>query len=1125
MRLRFVADALICALLLSPVNTSLADRGAATSEVTAVSPKPGGVVVRHVNLASSADKAGLKPGDLLLSWSRPRSLSQQSQSQSRSESLPSGKFDTILDWQAALWTTAHLGPARLRLRRAGTEMTVDIATSWLGADVTPTLDKALASAYLSGREAWARREPPASWESAVRHLREAGDWSGSWWLSLQLGTAHASLGRHDSAEQWYRRSLELARDKLEAPAHAIALTRWGQYLWSQDRVAAASGVLKQAVSLWRKADPNDIGAAQAEISLAATSNFEVELTAAEQALKHILRRLTSIAPDSLPVALTRRQLGTLEWSRGAYQVAEAHFLAGLRIMERLDPRAEDACWLVYLIGGMFTENVDLGKANHYLNRALKLANDIGRNQYLLGVIHNALGSIAMDQGKHALASEHLLHALALFERVAPGKLVTANPLINLSVVADERLNFEKAEYYSRRTLDITSSNGPKSDSHAIGLLNLGYVLLQQGKIEQADIYLAQANEMEIIKAAPRLRWATTYLLGEAALRRGRYARAESHFQAALEIQQMNERTPLLLFSLATLAIQRKDFQRAGEYYRQSLEITASLAPGSRRHAEALFGLARVARATGDKTRAADYLRAAIAALESQIGKLGASEEIRSQFRAGFHHYYREYIDLLLELDQPELAYHILERSRARQFTEMLALRELDFQELPVALNESLKQNAASYDATQARLAGLAKDKSPDEHETLLRRLSELRAQRNTIIQRLRETSPRLAGLTHPQPLTLKQVQGTLQADTVLLAYSTGQDRLHIFVVTRDNLRVYSRALGEHKIRALVNGFRARIALGRDAPLDPVTRKRAQELYELLLAPVADHIDAKNHLVLMPDGPLHRLPYAALLKDEQYLIEWKPLLNVLSGSVYAELKARASIQANSLVGFGDPDYARTAHAGPASGVSDNEATYRGVSNGGFKPLPASRQEVEYLKALFGDRAEIFLGQRATEKRAKSLSGETRYLHFATHAVLNENFPLDSGLVLAPPLKTDTDNGVLQAWEIIEQLRLEADMVTLSACETALGKERNGEGLLGLSRAFLHAGARSVLASLWKVEDESTAEFMRHVYRQLRDGKSKAEALRAAQLAMIRDTAGGHAANPYHWAGFQLIGLGE
>jgi CHAT domain-containing protein len=195
-----------------------------------------------------------------------------------------------------------------------------------------------------------------------------------------------------------------------------------------------------------------------------------------------------------------------------------------------------------------------------------------------------------------------------------------------------------------------------------------------------------------------------------------------------------------------------------------------------------------------------------------------------------------------------------------------------------------------------------------------------------------------------------------------------------------------------------------------------------------------------------------------------------------------------------------------------------------------PLPATATEVAAIAALYKGTADVYLGNAATEERAKDVAKSARYLHFASHGLLDERFPLNSGLALTIPAepKPGQDNGILQAWEVFERMRIDADLVVLSACETGLGKEMGGEGLVGLTRAFQYAGARSVLASLWSVADGTTAILMERFYGYLKTGRSKDAALRHAQLDLIRGrTPGsGHApprtAHPFYWAGFQLSG---
>jgi CHAT domain-containing protein len=290
------------------------------------------------------------------------------------------------------------------------------------------------------------------------------------------------------------------------------------------------------------------------------------------------------------------------------------------------------------------------------------------------------------------------------------------------------------------------------------------------------------------------------------------------------------------------------------------------------------------------------------------------------------------------------------------------------------------------------------------------------------------------------------------------------------------------------------------------------------------------LEDAERILVSPDGPLHLLPFSALVRKlpprPEYFVEWKPLHNVISATVYRELlEARGRAPAGGTVAvFGDPGTALPENviAGRDAGRSE---TLREGSYYDLAPLPKSREEVDAIASLYGSDARPFLGERVTESQILAVSRSARILHFAGHGVLDESSPLNSSLVLSPGDRSapGRDNGLLQAWEIFERVQLDADLVTLSACQTALGRDSGGEGLLSLARAFQFAGARSVLASLWSVSDGSTTELMKRFYSEMKAGKSKAESLRTAQLDLIQGGAHGPTpATPFHWAAFELFG---
>ena len=466
---------------------------------------------------------------------------------------------------------------------------------------------------------------------------------------------------------------------------------------------------------------------------------------------------------------------------------------------------------------------------------------------------------------------------------------------------------------------------------------------------------------------------------------------------------------------------------------------------------------------------------------------------------------------------------MLFRSRARSFLSLLAERDLRLPDLPPELAVERKRLDFEYDRVQSQLARLRAGKDDAAIDDLTDKLRDLRTRQQEITARLRRESPRSAALQAPQPLALAGARAALDPGTLLLEYAVGIEKSWLFVVesataSGPGLSVFPIAAGEKSLRREVESLRR---LLRRPDSDRATlQARARRLYALLVRPAEGKIARAQRLLLSPDGPLHTLPFAVLARGSRPLVEWKPLHSALSTTVYAELKrsrpASRNLQEESLAAFA-PLYPRSA-SDTAADPELRDVLQRGWSLG---PLPSTRKEVESIATLY-PQSHTYLGRDATEERAKSIGPDSRLIHFACHGLLDERFPLNSALALTIPEHPieGQDNGLLQAWEIFESVHLDADLVTLSACDTALGKEMGGEGLVGLTRAFQYAGARSVLASLWGVADDSTARFMERFYGYLHDGKTKDEALRAAQIDQIREKGG--ASHPFYWAAFELNG---
>jgi CHAT domain-containing protein/tetratricopeptide (TPR) repeat protein len=815
--------------------------------------------------------------------------------------------------------------------------------------------------------------------------------------------------------------------------------------------------------------------------------------------------------------------------------------------------------------------------------AIELRRKLVAGSLAVAVCLNGLAGGSMQIGDLAAAEEALLEALTIERSQVPGTLAEASQMTNLGIVRMRRGDLAAAEDLFRRALAMDQALVPGTMYIAADFTNLANLAIRRGDPLGGADFERQALEIRQL-LAPDSPEVVQSLQGIAsALLADDPAAAEDTYRRCLAIQErIHDRADFVAHSHAGIAeamwAARRDPAAEG-HLRQALTLQETVAPRSQDYAEmlddltvvllglgrpleaedagrralalvrqvvpgtalqALVGhdLAAVERRLGRSAEARELGRQALATLESQAGRLGGSEQARSNFSAKYAGYYRDHLDLLVELGAEAEAWNVLERYRARGFLDLLAERDLTFaSDLPAGLERERRLANAEYDRALARLAeaqegpGPGSAPPPETTATLERQLQEARRRQEDVEARIRAASPRLAALRYPEPLDLAATRRALDPGTLLLSYSIGEEESYLFAIGPDaaSFHVLRLRVTEAALRDEVRRFRTSIEQSRGAADRAVMLRLAAPLTAWLLAPVAPQIARAQRLLILPDGPLHFLPFAALADPGTaapagFLIEALPIHVAASATVYAELRKRRRPRSEArLVAFGDPLY-----PAPPAGASPEAA--RGPR---LEPLPGTRAEIESLRALFPGRARIFVGAEATEERVKAVGKDASILHLACHGLIDERFPLESALALTIPerQREGQDNGLLQAWEIFEQVRLDADLVTLSACRSALGKELEGEGLMGLSRAFQFAGARSVLASLWQIGDASTSELMRRFYGYLQGGKAKDEALRLAQLDLLRgpiEVPAGtsrtrlDASHPFSWAAFELLG---
>jgi CHAT domain-containing protein len=476
-----------------------------------------------------------------------------------------------------------------------------------------------------------------------------------------------------------------------------------------------------------------------------------------------------------------------------------------------------------------------------------------------------------------------------------------------------------------------------------------------------------------------------------------------------------------------------------------------------------------------------------------------SEENRMSFLERNLDVYNELVKSLVITGRTDEAFNIAEHVRARAFLDILGTRvDLSRGKASALINKEreLKSRVVSLQDGLAKV-GEAQPESQDVSDTkrstkdnveqLKKALAAALEEYHVYMQRIREEAPETASLLTVSPLTLKEVQKLLAPDQTMLVYYVMPAQLLVWGITNSEMSFTAVQIKKEDLLKKIQEYRA--AISARADFDVVAGLGAQLYKKLIPDKIMQVSRSKTKLIIVPHDMLHYMPFQALRVDDgQYLIEKKMISYLSSASLLKFINKNNNKDLDNLLAFGNPD----------------------LNNPLFN-LAFAEKEVNNIGSLFKD-AEVHTRKEATKQRAIDESPKYHILHFATHGELNENQPLESSLRLA---STVNQNGSLTAREIFG-MSIEASLVVLSACETAIGKISTGDELISINRAFLYAGASSVISTLWKVSDESTYLFMDDFYTHLKS-QPVGEAMRTAQLDLINKYP-----HPFYWSPFILSG---
>ncbi len=1047
-----------------------------TNQAPAVRP---GVVVEQVTKGSEADKAGIEPGDILLSWTRGKAK---------------GEIGSPFDLPYLRFEQAARGTVKIEGVRGSKRRLWLLGPPTWGIAGRPNFLEPFSTRYQEGLQLKEAKGTVDLWRRAATQAQG----SSTPWLSL-----------------WF-------------------LMRAAQVLFDAEQWDAAESVYREAVEQAEPAGP--IVRAELLRQLANGFDYRGDLNDAAKYYEEVVREWQKVDAGRMSVAHYLLELGVVALNRGDHVKAEICFQQALSITEELAPASSDRAVSLANLGVVYNDRGDLGRAEEYYRQALAIEQEHFPRSYHLSRTLANMGTLAGQRGDWDRAEQYYRRALAIIERLESSGLETANILDYLAQCALALQYPARAESYEKRALSIRAKLAPGKLDEASSLANLGRIARIRGDLVSAGALYGQA-----------------LAIGE---------KLKLH---TLEIASF-------LIGSGNMLRQKGDLAAAEESYRRALAIMEKVAPGSLDHGETLAALAATIRQRGQLDGAAQLYNQALTDLEGKTAHLRGIEVDHYRYRAKQTSYYKEYVDLLIEQGQPEMALQVLEGSRGRTLLETLSGTQVDIRQgvdtslrdrergLRQALNAKAQYRIRLLNGehTEAQLAAL-----DTEAAKLLDGYQQVEAE-------IRIKSPTYAALTQPQPLTAKEIQQMLEPDTILLEYCLGEARSFVWVVGHHSLAAYElpkrseiesvarrayRLLTERNYPGPKNETETETE-ARWAKADAGYFKAAANLSRIVLGPIATALPGKR-LLVVSEGALQYVPFSALPtpdKAQMPLILEHEVVNLPSASVVAELRratlgrqeplkavavladpvfdsADERLRMKTATGSQSRPEERSKQSGSWSKDSlSAERLTRSVADVGLSRegqfhltrLLYSRQEAEAIMAVTpsgkGLKVLDFSANRAAA-RSPSLA-QFQIVHFATHGLLDNKHPELSGLVFSMVNRQGKpQDGFLQLADIYN-LNLPVELVVLSACETGLGEEVSGEGLIGLTRGFMYAGARRVVASLWSVSDVGTSELMAHFYKAMeRDKLRPAAGLRAAQIQMRKQK---QWRSPYYWAAFQLQG---
>ncbi len=983
-----------------------------------------------------------------------------------------------------------------------------------------------------------------------------------------IGTAYTLIGERKKALEYLNQALNIYRTLKNFSKEADILSSIGTVYGSLGEPQESRKYHNQALKIVRE----NGGDLSQQARILSDSGFSYDLEGDYQKELEIYNQARQLFHQAnLPTieAFTLSKISLVYARLGEKQKALESLSQAQVLHHAVGDRRNEAN-VISSIGEIRSSSGEFQKALNLYNEALDLHRAISDLKGEANTLRN-IASVYKSLGAYQPSIVTYNKALLLLHQTgnSPEESGTLSEIGTVyEILGDDQ---KSLEYYNQALL-LARKVGDHVQEIRIFLAQ-GRVYSSKGKYQEAlnaidEVLKVSSTNHLPFEAVARNDMGTIYI------QKQEYPKALESFKQALSNTRLSEVTVLkakLIRNIGSSYYYLKQPEQAINNYNQALSLYQALGDHNN-EVETLFYIAVTERDRGNLQQSLTQIQAAIKIIEDLRTKVD-SQDLRTSYFASQQKTYKFYIDLLMQLHKqdPSKGYnaealHASESSRARGLIELLTEAKANIRkDVDPKLLAEEKDLQLKIEATVKLLQELSsKPQTETAQQNFKKQLETLLNQQKELETKIRTTNPKYGNLKYPQPLKLPQIQQQLDKDTLLLEYSLGEERSYLWAVTPNSIDSYELPKREEieeaatefrkpliRCQKLVSGCQ-NLSAEQKAQDIKQTALAATKLSKIILAPVADKL-AQKRLVIVADGGLQTIPFAALndvetrQKGNSSSFEYQPLIvnheivNLPSVTTVAtqrqDIKGRKTAP-KTLAILADPVFeakdmritGKSESIVPDSdfrGQIEQSDLNRGAKNlnrNGWQRLEGTRKEAERILNIIpsSNNLQAFGFDANYNWITNKQLSQYRFLHFATHGFADPNNPELSGIVLSLFLDKQAkpaDRGYLRLGDIFN-LDFAADLVVLSACETGLGKDVNGEGLVGLTRGLMYAGAERVAVSLWQVNDDGTAQLMQEFYTQmLKQGKSPAVALRAAQRKLWQDSKW---QNPYYWSAFTLQG---